>query len=418
MATEIDNETELRTSRDLPTTLQPLEPLSWNYWWSWAPDGAEVFRDLDPGIWQQCEQNPRTLLAHVPDLRLAQMAADPIFVDRTQRLSNRFSAYLSDTQAWPQLHIGSQITRANPVAYFCAEYGVHNSLPLYSGGLGILAGDHLKSASDLNLPLIAVGLFYRFGYFRQRLRPDGWQEETYRENISDELALHSVNDAEGNPLSIEVAMREQVVRARVWRADVGRVQLYLLDTNVAGNEETDRLVSGHLYGGDRETRLVQEMMLGIGGVRLLRALGLDPSVFHLNEGHSAFITLELAREVMEREGMTFSEAATLVRKRCVFTTHTPVAAGHDEFSAALVEKCFGNWQESALGLSDEEFLQLGQTNRSSDAFGLTPLAIRMCRSTNGVSRKHGEVSRALWHKMWPAQSVTNVPITSVTNGVH
>jgi len=420
MSTEIENDSKsANSSRPLPPPLEPLQPLSWNYWWSWAPDGNEVFRDLDPGLWQQCEQNPRVLLAQVSDLRLAQVAADPVFADRIQRLSARFGDYLSDPQPWSKLQLAPRISRNTPVAYFCAEFGIHNSLPLYSGGLGILAGDHLKSASDLNLPLVAIGLFYRFGYFRQRLQRDGWQEETYRENHSDELALHSIDDAEGKPLLIEVAMRERVVRARVWRADVGRVQLYLLDTNVAENEPTDRLVTGHLYGGDRETRLVQEMMLGIGGARLLQKLGFDPGVYHLNEGHSAFLTLELSRQLIEREGITFADAAARVRERCVFTTHTPVAAGHDEFEAALVRKCFGVCPETALGLSREEFLKLGRVNGDSqESFGLTPLALRMSRSTNGVSRKHGEVSRELWQQMWPARKLAEVPITSVTNGVH
>ncbi len=420
MSIETETGTESVTpSRQLPPPLEPLQPLSWNYWWSWAPDGNEVFRDLDPGLWQQCEQNPRLLLSQVSDLRLAQVAADPAFADRTKRLSVRFNDYLSDRRPWPKLQLAPRITRATPVAYFCAEFGIHNSLPLYSGGLGILAGDHLKSASDLNLPLIAVGLFYRFGYFRQRLRRDEWQEEAYRENHSDELALHSVSDAEGNPLLLEVTMRERVVHARVWRADVGRVQLYLLDTNVPENEPTDRLVTGHLYGGDRETRLVQEMMLGIGGARLLQRLRFDPRVYHLNEGHSAFLTLELARQLIEREDITFADAAARVRERCVFTTHTPVAAGHDEFEGALVQKCFGEWPQTALGLSGEDFLKLGRVNGDSQqSFGLTPLALCMCRSTNGVSRKHGEVSRELWHKMWPTRSLAEVPITSVTNGVH
>jgi glycogen phosphorylase len=422
MSTEIETDREPIASprpRILPPPLQPLQALSWNYWWSWAPDGNEVFRDLDPGLWQQCEQNPRPLLAQVSDLRVAQVAADPAFADRVQRLSAKFSAYLNDPHPWPKLQLAPRIAPENPVAYFCAEFGIHNSLPLYSGGLGILAGDHLKSASDLNLPLVAVGLFYRFGYFRQRLRRDGWQEETYRENHSDELALHLVNDPEEKPLLIEVAMRGRDVRAQVWRVDVGRVRLYLLDTNVVENEPTDRLVTGHLYGGDRETRLVQEMMLGIGGVRLLQKLGIDPGVFHLNEGHSAFLTLELARQLIEREGLSFAAAADRVRERCVFTTHTPVAAGHDEFEASLVQKCFGDWPETALGLTPEEFLKLGRVNGdSSESFGLTPLALRRSRSTNGVSRKHGEVSRELWQKMWPDRSAGDVPITSITNGVH
>jgi len=419
MSTEIEKPVTSTRPRVLPPPLQPLLPLSWNYWWSWAPDGNEVFRDLDPGLWQQCEQNPRILLSQVPDLRLAQVAADPAFADRVQRLSERFSAYLGDARPWPKLPLAPRITRDTPIAYFCAEFGIHNSLPLYSGGLGILAGDHLKSASDLNLPLVAIGLFYRFGYFRQRLRQDGWQEEIYRENHSDELSLQVVCDEEEKPLLIEVSMRGRVVRARVWRADVGRVRLYLLDTNVAENDQTDRLVTGHLYGGDRETRLVQEMMLGIGGARLLQKLGVHPGVYHLNEGHSAFLTLELTRQLIEREGVTFAAAAERVRERCVFTTHTPVAAGHDEFDAALVQKCFADWPEVALGLSREEFLKLGRVDGDSqESFGLTPLALRMSRSTNGVSRKHGEVSRELWQRMWPARSVDEVPITAVTNGVH
>jgi starch phosphorylase len=292
-------------------------------------------------------------------------------------------------------------------------------LPLYSGGLGILAGDHLKSASDLNLPLVAIGLFYRFGYFRQGVTADDWQDESYKETYADELPLELVTDETGAPVRIEVSMRGRAVSACAWRANVGRVKLYLLDTNVPENNEVDRLITGHLYGGDRETRLVQEMMLGLGGVRLLRKLGVQPGVFHLNEGHSAFLTLELARELIQREQVGFAEASALVHERCVFTTHTPVAAGHDEFSAELIKLGFGAWHEAALGLSLEAFLALGRIKTGSDEpFGLTPLALRMSRSTNGVSRKHGEVSRQLWQKMWPERTTDKVPITSVTNGVH
>src|SRR2546425_2722581 len=414
---EIETSAAVR-ARELPATLKPVEQLAWNYWWSWAPDGPEIFRDLDPNLWQQCELNPRALLAQVPDLRLAQMAADPAFASRLQQSSDRFNAYMSDARPWPGLRMSASIGRETPVAYFCAEYGIHSSLPLYSGGLGILAGDHLKSASDLNLPLVAVGLFYRFGYFRQSVTTDDWQDESYKEVYGDELPLELVK-RDGAPVLIEVTMRRRAVRACAWRARVGRVQLYLLDTNLPENHEVDRLISGHLYGGDRETRLVQEMMLGIGGVRLLDSLGIEPYVFHLNEGHSAFLTLELARRVMECDKVDFAEAARRVREHCVFTTHTPVAAGHDEFEASLVDKCFGDWPRQALGSSTEEFLKLGRVNGDAGAaFGLTPLALRMSRSTNGVSRKHGEVSRELWHKLWPERIVSEVPITSVTNGVH
>ena len=418
MAGEIETECK-SVVRKLPDALQPLERLSRNFWWSWAPDGAEIFRDLDPELWNRCEQNPRALLAGVSDLRLAQMVADSPYVSRVNRLAERFADYINHTKTSPRLHLGPHITRESPVAYFCAEYGIHNSLPLYSGGLGILAGDHLKSASDLNLPLVAIGLLYRFGYFRQHLTDNGWQEESYRETYPDEIALNEVRNKSGDLAQIEVAMRGRIVRARMWRADIGRVPLYLLDTNVPENDDADRFITGHLYGGDRETRMVQEMMLGIGGVRLLRLLGIQPSVFHLNEGHSAFLTLELAREIIANEQVDFQTAAPRVRKRCVFTTHTPVAAGHDEFEGALVQKGFGDWPETNLGLSREEFLGLGRVNGdSSEGFGLTPLALRLCRSTNGVSRKHGEVSRALWRQLWPEKDVAEVPITSVTNGVH
>ncbi|HEY0003788.1 MAG TPA: alpha-glucan family phosphorylase [Pyrinomonadaceae bacterium] len=404
----------------LPVSLLPLERLAWNYWWSWAAGGTALFRDLDPEMWEECEHNPRRLLEKTTEFRLAEMATDPVYITRVRRLAERFDAYMSDEDVWRPNQRGRQITPQSPVAYFCAEYGVHNSLPLYSGGLGMLAGDHLKSASDLHLPLVAVGLLYRYGYFRQRIRRDGWQEEHYGETQPSVLPIEPVMDEAGEPLKVEVLMRGREVRARAWRAEVGRVKLYLLDTNIPENAETDRWVTGHLYGGDRETRVVQEMMLGIGGVRLLRRLGIDPHVFHLNEGHSAFLTLELARELVQTEGLSFADAAHAVRDRCVFTTHTPVAAGNDEFEAALIEKCFGASYEQALGLSHDAFLDLGRVNpeNNDESYGLTPLAIRMCRSTNGVSRKHGEVSRELWREMWPERTVQEIPITHVTNGVH
>ncbi len=395
--------------------LLPLESLVWNYWWSWASDGAAVFRDLDPELWEECEHNPRQLLARVSQYRLAEAATDPVYRERVDRICRSFDEYMASKPAGT-----SSITPEHPVAYFCAEFGVHNSLPLYSGGLGILAGDHLKSASDLNLPLVGVGLLYRYGYFRQRLRNDGWQEEHYGETHPNQLPLTLVNDADGKPLRIEVLIRERNVLAQVWRAAVGRVTLYLLDTNIPENVETDRWVTGHLYGGDRETRIVQEMLLGIGGVRLLRRLGVTPHVFHLNEGHSAFLTLELAREVIQTERRSWTEAVDVVRRQCVFTTHTPVAAGNDEFDTALVTRVFGPSYARELGLTEEEFLALGRTDpaNKTERYGLTPLAIRMCRSTNGVSRKHGEVSRALWQKLFPGKTVFDVPITHVTNGVH
>lgn len=404
----------------LPLSLRPLERLSWNYWWSWSADGASVFRDLDSDIWEQYEQNPRQLLTRTSDYRLTQMSTDPAYVERVRRLAEEFDSYMSKPQGWLPASGATSASTERPVAYFCAEYGVHNSLPLYSGGLGILAGDHLKSASDLGLPLVAIGLLYHFGYFRQRLRRDGWQEEYYGETFPSELPLTLVKDSDGTPQVVELSIRERTVRAQIWRAQVGRIPLYLLDTNMPVNNETDRWVTGHLYGGDRETRIVQEMLLGIGGVRLLRQLNIEPHVFHLNEGHSAFLTLELSRELIQSKSLGFSEAAQLVRQRCVFTTHTPVAAGNDEFEPQLVQAAFGAQYPQELGLDLEEFIALGRTDpeEAGEPFGLTPLAIRMCRSTNGVSRKHGEVSRALWRKLFPGKTIDEVPITHVTNGVH
>src|SRR5215216_1048796 len=410
-------EMEQRVTQEnaLPAPLIPLERLAWNYWWSWAADGESIFRDRDSEIWEECEHNPRQLLAKTSEDRLAEAATDPVYMERVRRIDASFQSYIISSS-----HIQSQaITQEHPVAYFCAEFGVHTSLPLYSGGLGILAGDHLKSASDLGLPLVAIGLLYRYGYFRQRLRNDGWQEEQYRETFPKDLPLHLIKNDDGTPLRIEVVIRGRNVLAQVWRADVGRVALYLLDTNIPENVETDRWVTGHLYGGDRETRIVQEMLLGIGGVRLLRKLGVSPHVFHLNEGHSAFLTLELAREVVQT-GQSFAAAIEGVKQQCVFTTHTPVAAGNDEFDAVLVTRVFGPGYLKELGLSEDEFLALGRVEPANKAerYGLTPLAIRMCRSTNGVSRKHGEVSRALWQKLWPGKKVEEVPITYITNGVH
>jgi len=413
-------EKKFTEDNSLPAPLLPLERLAWNYWWSWAPDGPGVFRDLDPEGWEECEHNPRELLKKTSAYRLAQAATDPVYLQRIRHLDEAFNAYMAPSANWAGTGQLPKITPDRPVAYFCAEFGVHNSLPLYSGGLGILAGDHLKSASDLRLPLVAVGLLYRYGYFRQRLRNDGWQEEHYGETCPEELPISLVRDADNTSLQIEVLIRDRTVLAQVWQANVGRVRLYLLDSNIPENTETDRWVTGHLYGGDRETRIVQEMLLGIGGVRLLRQLDITPHVYHLNEGHSAFLTLELAREFMIARNCNLQEAIADVREQCVFTTHTPVAAGNDEFESGLVLRCFGETYLQQLGLTQDEFLGLGRVdpNDNQERYGLTPLAIRMARSTNGVSMKHGEVSRALWQKLWPGKRLEEIPITYITNGVH
>lgn len=394
----------------LPEPLRALDRISSNFYWSWHPEGVELFRELDPELWNKHEQNPRSLLKDVAELRLWQKALEPDYVQKLNDFAQRFDLYMSEA------------SRENSIAYFCAEYGVHNSLPNYSGGLGILAGDHLKSSSDLNTPLVAVGLLYRYGYFRQRVAHDGWQEERYADVFESELALTPVTDASGERVTVIVLIRGREVIAQAWLAKIGRISLYLLDTNVAENIEIDRLITGHLYGGSTETRIVQEKVLGIGGVRLLRKLQISPSVYHLNEGHSAFLTLELAREFLSANaGASFEEARYAVRQQCVFTTHTPVAAGNDAFSVDELRGCFdANFIES-LKLSEDEFFDLGRIDSGDDSepFGMTPFALRMCRSANGVSKKHGEVSRELWVQMFSENTEPNeVPITHVTNGVH
>ena len=408
--------TEFELDRRLPEPLKALDAISRNFYWSWQPEGVALFRDLDPVLWDRYDQNPRVLLTRIGGMRLWQKACDPGYLSRLASFDEQFKTYVANApENFP-------LSPVHSIVYFCAEYGVHNSLPNYSGGLGILAGDHLKSASDLNLPLTAVGLLYRFGYFHQQIGHDGWQKETYSDVFQSQLALSPVKDAEGNRVTIAVHIRQREVVAQAWLAEVGRIKLYLLDTNVPENGEIDRYITGHLYGGDTETRIVQEKVLGIGGVRLLRKLGIDPTVYHLNEGHAAFSTLELAREFLAANpDKSFADAMELVRSHSVFTTHTPVAAGNDLFSPSGLIKCFSREFIDSLKLSDDGFLDLGRIDIEDDDeyFGMTPLALRMCRSSNGVSQKHGEVTRELWLKLFTDLADPEaVPITHVTNGVH
>lgn len=405
----------------LPPSISPLGPISMNFFWTWRPEGEDLFRDIDPSLWDACEQNPRLLLRRAGQLRLWQCAVDAEFTARVRSFANEMESYLAANPSSYSLN-GRSISSSHPVAYFCAEYGIHNSLPNYSGGLGILAGDHLKSASDLNVPLVAVGLLYRYGYFRQRIAHDGWQEESYSDIFTTELAISPVLDEFEQPVKVMVHIRGREVWARAWQARIGRVTLYLLDTNLPENSEIDRLITGHLYGGDSQTRIVQEKILGIGGIRLLRKLGIDPAVFHLNEGHSAFLTLELAHEYLLRHpNASFENARQAVADQCVFTTHTPVAAGNDVFSPDDLRYCFDKQFIERLKLTEEEFFGLGRIRPDdrSEPFGMTPFALRMCRSANGVSRRHSEVSRELWRDMFPQISATGeIPISYVTNGVH
>lgn len=400
-----------------PPLFRELRALAGNYWWSWQPDGPELFRDISPSRWEESGHNPRGLLDTTPLARLTELDVDPRFRARARDLLGRFATQLAARSPWAA-GLAPRLTADTPVAYFSAEFAIHESLPIYAGGLGVLAGDHLKSASDLGVPLVAVGLLYRQGYFLQDLDRSSWQNERYVDIDVPSLPIERVLAANGTPVTVTIAIAHRLVNVSVWRVQVGRVSLYLLDTNRDDNEERDRWITGHLYGGNQDTRIVQELTLGVGGVRALRALGIRPSVFHMNEGHSAFLTLELLREELGA-GLPLEAAQARVRSQCVFTTHTPITAGHDVFGVELIDTHLASYWE-ALGISREILLSFGR-RRPLDAwepFGMTPLAIRFARSTNGVSRRHGEVCREMWRDLWPERSIDDVPIGHVTNGIH
>ncbi|APB34169.1 Glucan phosphorylase [Gloeomargarita lithophora Alchichica-D10] len=399
----------------LPQGLKPLAPLSFNYWWTWSGQQLRLFNTIDHQLWEACHHNPVLFLQKVSRERLDAVATDPDYVQMVQTLMVRFRQYMQ----FQDCPLAPQISPERPVAYFCAEFGLHESLPIYSGGLGILAGDHLKSASDLALPLVGVGLLYRQGYFRQRLNRQGWQEDYYIDNQFSDLPLELMRSPTGEPLTLTVEIRGRQVVAQIWRVRVGRTDLYLMDSDVAENDPIDRWLTGHLYGGNQETRIAQEVLLGIGGVRLLQTLGLEPGVYHLNEGHAAFALLEVARGEMARTGQSFYGVEGQVRQKCVFTTHTPVPAGHDAFSPDLMDSFFASYWPQ-LHLSREQFLALGARRLGDpwEPFNMTVLALRLTRAANGVSQLHGEVSRQMWSILYPDQPVAQVPIGAITNGVH
>ena len=402
----------------LPMPLKRLADLAYNYWWSWSSDRIAIFQNINPEEWQRCGHNPVALLEAVSYDRLTQVAEDPQYLKRLQATVAHFDRYMADRNTWAN-RVAPQISIEHPAAYFCAEFGIHESLPIYSGGLGILAGDHLKSASDLGVPLVGIGLMYRQGYFRQRLSRSGWQEDYYVDNCFDRLPLERMQNAQGEPIVFDLQVRQRRVQVQVWKAQIGRVSLYLLDTDRPDNDPIDRWLTGHLYGGNQETRIAQEIVLGIGGVRALEALGITPSVYHLNEGHAAFCLLEVARQDMQRTGKSFYDVEKGVRDRSIFTTHTPVPAGHDVFSADLIDSFFASYWPQ-LKLSREQFLALGARRLGDpwEPFGMTPLALRLTRAANGVSELHGQVSRKMWTILYPDRSEDNVPIGHITNGVH
>ncbi len=388
-----------------------LAALTRNLRWAWSPEVQALFREIAPERFRQLRNNPVALLAELPGELPVGTAA------RAEALRRRLAAYLESDRTWGDTWAHALGPR--PVAYFSAEFGIHESLAIYSGGLGVLAGDHLKSASDLGVPLVGVGLFYRDGYFQQRLDAHGWQQEDYVVADPAKLPMARATDREGEPIVVRVEMRTGTLHARVWRLDVGRVKLFLLDTDVEGNSDGDRALTCRLYGGDQHVRIRQELLLGVGGLTALRAAGIRPSVLHLNEGHSAFAALEMARVLMEEEGASFEDAVDRVARLTVFTTHTPVPAGHDRFRAELVEEHLGPLRD-ALRIDEHRLMSLGRVdpNDPDETFCMTVLALKLSRRVNGVSALHGQVSRRMWHPLWASRPKHEVPIGHITNGVH
>lgn len=394
----------------LPEELRDLAVLSYDYRWSWTTDGDTVFASLDEERWRRSGSNPVRLLREIDAAHLERAAGDPWFLERLQRLVDRIR---SAPQPGPAVVGGRMLDPKHPVAFMCSEFGVHPSLPIYSGGLGVLAGDILKEASDQRIPMVGVGLMYRSGYFHQRLDTSGWQHEFWLDTYPEHLPAVVVSGADGRPVHGSVAIDGEDVRFRVWRVDVGTVPLYLLDTDIVGNSPVGRWVTSRLYEGNRSIRLAQYAVLGVGGVRALQLMGLDPSVFHLNEGHPALAAFELARTAGER-----SPAADAVRSRVVFTTHTPVAAGNETYSRDEILPVLGAIAEESVGV--DEFLAAGRVDRDdpSEPSGMSALAIRSASTVNAVSRRHSEVARAMWQPMFPDRPAEQVSIGHVTNGVH
>jgi starch phosphorylase len=391
--------------------------LAGNLWWSWQPEVINLFRDLDPIRWRQLDHNPIALLSEFTPERLEMRAAELVLYSRINHAYRRLKEYLSVTPAWGRTHTG--VLGSKPVAYFSLEFGVHESVPVYSGGLGVLSGDHIKSASGLGVPLVAIGLFYDQGYFKQHLDANGWQQEEYLDTKVENLPMEPARGVDGKPLTVEIQTRHGRLYAKVWLMRVGRVSLYLLDCDVDGNSPEDRGLTSRLYGGDTRTRIRQETVAGVGGVRALRALGITPGVYHLNEGHSAFATIEAIRERMKDDGVSFDEALREVAEHTVFTTHTPVPAGHDRFHSGLIEEHLGPLRDE-LGISLEQLMGLGRVEPQNEhePFCMTVLGLKLSRRANAVSNLHGRVTRRMWAHLWPWRVEDEVPIGHITNGVH
>ena len=408
-------------ARTLDRFVAPIQERLWslarNLWWSWDQNSTSLFHDLDPQRWLELNHNPIALLGEIPLAGIERRASELMLHGRINYAYRRQREYLNADRTWGARHAG--VLRPRPVAYFSAEFGLHESLPIYSGGLGVLAGDHIKSASDLSIPLVGIGLFYGQGYFRQRLDRNGWQQEEYLQTDVNQLPMEPAIGTNGERVTVQIETRSGSIRAKVWRVKVGRCDLLLLDSNVEGNAPEDRELTSRLYGGDGRVRIRQELLLGVGGSRALRAMGITPGVLHLNEGHSVFAVLEAIRNRMQDEGVAFDSAVPCVSREVVFTTHTPVPAGHDRFDAGLIEEHLGPLRDS-LGLSHDRLMSLGRENpnNQSEQFCMTVLGLKLSRRANAVSALHGEVSRAMWTNLYPGKPEESVPIRHITNGVH
>lgn len=399
----------------IPEELSKLKDIAYNLWWSWNSDAIDLYREIDLALWEKLGKNPVRFLKEVSQKKLEAKVNDPDFMSRYRKVVEKYEAYMNETDTWFSRNFPDK--KDHMVAYFSAEYGLNEVLPVYSGGLGVLSGDHCKSASDLGIPFTAIGLFYKQGYFHQHINADGWQETIFTDLNTSNLPIRPVLDQNGNQVTIEVELPGRIVFAKVWYVQIGRVKLYLMDTDHEHNNESDRALTARLYGGDQETRIQQEIFLGIGGSRVLDALGIKPTVYHINEGHSAFLGLELIRKLVQEKNLPFNEAREVVTSSVVFTTHTPVPAGNDVFPLEMIDKYFSHYWPS-LGISRHEFLDLGLKIGDHQNFNMTVLALNLSGQRNGVSELHGAVSRNIFKNVWPGIPEDEIPIGHITNGIH
>ena len=401
---------------NLPENIKFLEELANDMWFTWNWPAIMLFVQIDNKLWTDSRRNPKWMLGCIPQKRLEELSKDQNFVNQVNQVKEAYYKYKNNPQTWYQQNKHEQGNMLT--AYFSMEYGIGEGLPIYSGGLGMLAGDHIKSASDLGMPIIGMGLFYKQGYVQQVLNREGWQNEEYPDNDWAHMAVERVHGSDGKEITVDIPLGfNETVKACVWRVDVGRTQLYLLDTNLQENTPAQRLITEKLYGGDRENRIRQEVVLGIGGVKALAAMGLKPTVYHINEGHSAFLLIQRILDIMQERKMNFAQAREIVWASSVFTTHTPVIAGNEHFDPSLVRK-YMEFYAQKMGISWEEFLALGKEKADSATFCMTVLALRLTAYANGVAKLHGKVSREMWRNLWPELPINEVPVGSITNGIH